>query len=295
MTRFLGILSLRLVVGTLAAFVFCTGCAFVEAATEQTLGEGQIPRFDQEILYPDIDELTGLTAEQVDAIPGFPGTLNNGTFAHLQGAFAITGECRKTLEVPAPEDNEALISIAVTVTNCTPDLRCAEFCEEGFFGMMFEAKVDLLLLTEERANKLQNLLSELTPDAIAQIRLRFFELELFQEDDSGETFVIHDWIEGFELGMENDKGDAIVVLTDEHLPMIDPDDPQRFDIPAAEDYTQDLKERILAAQAVSTTVVQRMRVPQPNLYELVFVGAGLRFDLQPEFVVSVVEVLENQI
>ena len=272
-----------------------TGCAFVEAATEQTIGEGQIPRFDEEILYPAIDDLTGLTADQAGAIPGFPTSLNNATFAHLQGAFAITGECSKTLEIEGPGDNESVVGIEVTVTNCTLDHRCGDLCEEGFFGMMFEARVELLLLTTEQADKLRNLLSELVPSAIAQIRLQFFELELFQTDLDGERFPIHDWIDDFWLGLENDDGDRVVFLDDSHLDVIDPEDPQRFDIDAGADFTIKLKEDVLAAEEVSAFVVQSMRIPQPNLYELVFDGAGLRFDLQPEFVVSVLQVVQSKL
>ncbi len=281
------------VLATAATLV--SGCAFVEAATEQTIGEGQIPRFDEEILYPAIDDLTGLTADQSGSIPGFPTSLNNATFAHLQGAFAITGECSKSLAIEGPEDNEALVGIEVTVTNCTQDLRCAHICEEGFFGMMFEARVELLLLTKEKADKLRNLLSELTPDAIAQIRLQFFELQLFQTDEDGERFEIHDSIDDFWLGLENADGDRVVFLEGSHLDVIDPEDPQRFDIDAAAEFTIKLKDDVLAADEVSAFVVQSMRIPQPNLYELVFDGAGLQFDLQPEFVISVLEVVQSKL
>lgn len=285
---------LRLALGTAIAFVFCTGCAFIEAASEQLIGEGQIPRFDEEILYPSIDELTGMTQDDVAAFPGFPSSLAAGTFAHLQGAFAITGECSKTIEVPL-SDNEALLGIEVTVTNCPADDRCADHCDDGFFGMAFESRVELQLLTQEKADKLRDLLSELTPDAVAQLRLRFYELELFQTDADGDQYPIHDWIEAFSLGMESQSGESIVVLDETMLDRITSEDPQRFDIDGTSAYTQQLKEEVLAGEPVSTFVVQRMRIPQPNLYELVFDGAGLRFDLQPEFVISVLEVVQSKI
>jgi hypothetical protein len=278
-----------------AATIYASGCAFIESATEQTIGAGMIERVSQEIEWPSVDAMTGLDSADTSAIPGFPTSLAQGTFAHLQGVLNISGECSHTEEVDTFGDSEQLEAIDVTVTSCTSGTRCAELCPEGFRGMTFEAAVKLKLLTAEVAAEMKDQLEQLTPESIVQIRFQVHALQLFQNDANGERTAIHPWIEGFELLMGNDDGDEVSIIKQKELETITPETPQRFDVGSASTFTTKLKASILAGQETSAWVIVRMQVPQYNLYEVMFDGAGVDMDIQPEFVISVIEVVKDML
>ena len=46
-------------------------------------------------------------------------------------------------------------------------------------------------------------------------------------------------------------------------------------------------------KATSLRLVQRIRINRPDLYELRFDGAGVFVDVQPELVVSVLQLVKN--
>ena len=88
------LLALALVTGLT---VSCT--ELLEAAGTITFGNPDIPLLEmtqdngQALTWPSVGSLVGLSEDDLAAIPGMPSTLDNGTFAHLQGALRITGEC----------------------------------------------------------------------------------------------------------------------------------------------------------------------------------------------------------
>ncbi len=287
--------SWRALAVVLLASACGTGCAFIESATEQTIGEGQIDALDEQIMWPTVDEMTGLTTEQVASIPGFPTSLNDGTFAHLQGALTLSGDCHVDQEVAGFEDNPQILDLSVGITSCQNDGRCATRCPESWRGMIFKSEVELQLVTPEMAAEIREQLSQLTPDAIVQIRFLVHELELFQEDEAGETQSIHPWIEDFALVLRDEEDNEVTIIRDRDLDSISPETPQRFDVDVESEFTRHLKDGILAGEAVAITVSQGMRVPQYNLYDVKITGAGLELKIQPEIVVSVVEVVKSKI
>lgn len=279
----------------LVSCALISGCAFIESATEQTIGEGQIEALDEQILWPTVDEMVGMTPDQVAAIPGFPSSLNAGTFAHLQGALTLKGDCSVDQSLGGFEDNAQIIDLSVGITSCANDGRCSDRCPADWKGMTFESNVELQLVTPEMAAEIKDQLAQLTPDSIVQIRFLVYELELFQETDTGEIISIHPWIEDFELKLADSDGNEVVIIKDRYLDSIDPETPQRFDVDVDSPFTTSLKENILAGEAVSIIVSQGMRVPQYNLYDVQIAGAGLNVQIQPEIVVSVVEVVKSKI
>ena len=77
-----------------------TSCTeLLEAAGTINIGKDYIPLLEmtqengQALTWPSVGSLVGLGEDDLAAIPGMPTTLDNGTFAHLQGALRITGEC----------------------------------------------------------------------------------------------------------------------------------------------------------------------------------------------------------
>ncbi|MDP6943351.1 MAG: hypothetical protein QF464_04310, partial [Myxococcota bacterium] len=257
-----------------------------------------IEKVSEEISWPSVDELTGLSAEQVDELAqqGFPSSLSAGTFAHLQGALELSGDCALIESLSGFSDNPQLVSLDIEVISCTEDARCADICPDNFYGMTFTATVRLNLIDEAKAQEIKDQLAEISPDAIVQIRFLVYELEFFQElGQSGTKVSIHPWLDDFTLSLGDVDDNQVLVIDYPYLDSITPETPQRFDVDSSTDFTQNLKASILAGQPVDIEVILSMSIAQPDLYEVGIDGAGLDIDIQPEIIVSVIEVVKSKI
>ncbi|MEE2780318.1 MAG: hypothetical protein VYE15_07335 [Myxococcota bacterium] len=300
------------------ALAFVTGLSascteLLEAAGTITFGNPDIPLLEmtkdngQALTWPSVGSLVGLSESELEAIPGMPSTLDNGTFAHLQGALRITGEC--FMDVSAADlgeemaDLEGIEDFRIQITSCSAeDSRCSDRCfvegqEEQFRGMIFSTAVTLEILNEESAAALQEQLEqspvtgEAAADAIVQIRMQFYKLRLYQQITEDEEKVLNDFIEGFGLYLsEPDGTNEVLIVDDASLYTIREESPQRYDVASSSEFTKGLKKQILMAQPTSITVRQEMRIPQPSLYEVSLEGGGLEIKVQPEIVISALSV-----
>jgi len=303
------LLALALVTGLT---VSCT--ELLEAAGTITFGNPDIPLLEmtqdngQALTWPSVGSLVGLSEDDLAAIPGMPSTLDNGTFAHLQGALRITGEC--FMDVSAADLGEDMADLEgsgiedfrIQITSCSAeDSRCSDRCyvgddEEQFRGMIFSTSVTIEILNEESAAALQEQLEqspvtgEAAADAIVQIRMQFYKLRLYQEVAEGQK-VLNDFIEGFGLYLsEPDGTNEVLIVDDASLYTIREESPQRYDVASSSVFTQNLKKQILLAQPTSITVRQEMRISQGDLYEVSLEGGGLEIKVQPEIVISALSV-----
>lgn len=199
-------LAVCLSVGLLVP-VLCGGCAFIEAATEQTISSDQIPPIellrssnieeDTAIRWPSVNELTGMSAEDIETLgeQGFPTDLSNLTFAHLQGALRLSGDCKleQALDglgdtagaaaAPAPADPNAAPAMqgAIKVVSCTED-SCTDEPEcEDFNGMSFAASVTMQLIDPEQAAEIAEQAAIVPSDAIVQVRFLVSRLKFFRD------------------------------------------------------------------------------------------------------------------
>ncbi|GEM_PF-6306532 len=214
-------LQSTLAVASLLAFSL-SGCGFFTSAGELTLSaEQNIPRIKQEILFPDVDKLTGgdlndkIGATDPDTgkplIAGVPTSLKKTTLAHIQGLLALAGQCRRTIEIddidsglggddkkdPKTTDDKKKASspvtkVAVTITNCTGDERCNFICK-GWQGIEIEAGATIEILTETQAKDLATQLAKAggagtknAADALVALRLLIYQLDLFQAADEAQ-------------------------------------------------------------------------------------------------------------
>lgn len=272
------------------------GCAFAESAGQLPIGDPDIPLIQQQFLWPSVDELTGISDQTLSAIPGFPKSLNGGTFAHLQGSMAIAGKCSEVADLDEGL-NEQINYVHVAITSCTGDPRCDDICEGKPYGMSFEAEVNLVLIGEEQAKQIKEQLkdfSEVKSTAIAQMRLQIGELQFFQKVD-GTTENLNHLLGDFSLVLANDDGEEVLIVKHEYLASISPETPQRFDIDSGNPVTQKLKDAIIQGQPTSLSVVLSMAIPQENLYEMGFEGGGVNLQVQPEAVISIVEVAKSKL
>jgi hypothetical protein len=321
------------------------GCGLFESAGEVTLGEGQIPRVEQRLLWPNIDEMTGsalsgrigaTNAAGEPLVGGLPTSLKKGTLAHVQGILALAGDCQRVHQQEVvgeggEGDDGAVSNLTIRVTNCTGDGRCNALCGD-FRGLQIEASVDARLLDAEQAVELKSKLpagTSAAKAAVVQVRMRFFELELFQNDADGNEELVTPRLDDFELILAEAKGtlpgqldgdasgDTVAdpsgavddagaplrvpyagphwakLLQRRYLDAIAPDSPQRFELAMDTPVALALKDQLVAGEPSSLRLVNRIRIARPDLYELRFDGAGIRFDVQPEIVLSLLQLVKS--
>lgn len=297
------------------------GCGFFKAAGELTLAKQEgIPRVAQKIDWPDIDKLTGsnldaqIAATGADGEPlniGIPSSLKKGTLAHVQGLLSLAGDCRRSIagDIETPTATGAdgsktnpIKDIQIHVTNCSGDERCDYACGD-FQGMELEAQVEFQLLNQKQAAELKQQLAAANPenaaDGIVQIRLQFFKLDLYQKAEDGKTNEItSDYIDSFDLmlndawaEMENKDGKETVVLQGGDFKGIDPKRGKRFEVDPASEFIASIKRRVINGEETRFRIILRIRVQKPDLYLMRFDGAGVELDVQPEVVVSVLDVV----
>jgi len=223
----------------------------------------------------------------------------------------------------------------LSVVNCADDPRCADECAgfRGLIlDLSIDAS---FLTTEQAVEVQQAMLEEgldfnVGTDALSQIRLQFHELELYQTDE-GEEISNNNRYFDFRFGarrtvrqmqqlygvtdnpecpgdnlMEEDdvavSPDCIVVVKQKYLDTITPETPQRFDLGSSSLFTQDLKQAVLdkfldpqGTESPSASLWLKFAVSEQQLYELNIEGAGVKLDVQPEFVINVLEVAAGQI
>jgi hypothetical protein len=165
---------------------------------------------------------------------------------------------------------------------------------------------------------------------VSQIRLQFHELELYQIEEGVEVSNNNRYFDfrfgarrtlkqmfelygevgmpscpGDDLMLEEDltiSPDCIVVVQQKYLDRITPENPQRFDLGSSSQFTTDLKQAVLdkfldpvGNESPSATLWLKFAVSEEQLYELNIEGAGVKLDVQPEFVINVLEVAKGQI
>lgn len=277
--------------------------AFLESAFELTFGPGDIERIAFDARFPSVDEMGGLDDEELKELPGYPETLTDGTMAHLQGALTLQGECQKTVVLEEEEADERVSAQRTfSLTTCTGEPRCAPSCVGDLYGMRIDMRVPFELIDETKAAEVKDMLADVSPDSIVQVRLRFFEMSIFhdrtkagEDGTPGERLDMTSLFSKLSLRLENPEGEAVTLLEPGHLPSISAETPQRFDIDSNSDFMDRIKEDLLDAQPITVAVVISMDVTQANLYEIFIDEAGIAVDIQPEFVVSVVEAAKSSL
>lgn len=282
---------------TVLLAVLAQACGFVEAAGEITIGEGQVPRLQYDLQWPKVDDVVGDAVQGADpaAVPGLPKSFEAGTLAHLQGLMTVDGECHRRIEQPAVKAKTGTLkNLVVDVVNCGAAERCVSRCQ-GFAGVKLETRVQLQLVDAKQAAKIQDALADTSPDAIVQIRTRFRELAFYQTE-AGQKVDVGGLFQGFELGVSRPGGaDESVLVEGRYVDSIDPETPQRFELDPKAPFTAAIKRDVVDGKTVWIEIFQRMRVAQPDLYSVRLGGAGVEIDLQPEFVISAIEVAKGQL
>ncbi len=298
----------RVATAAFAALVLmlASGCSFLEAAGEVTLGaKEKIPRVTTDLKWPSANQLLGdalaSSLGTAKAPEGLPSSLSQASLAHIQGLMTIDGECRRSVLVPVVESkvqDTQLRNLHFELINCyDPQQRCIERCA-GFRGMKMEVRIEFQLLNEKNAKTIKQTLSDQTsPDAIAQVRAQFFKLNYFEAKKggaSGEITSITKLFANSELGLASaGGGDDTSIVSQRYIGKISPTTPQRFEIDPKADFTKKTKQAVLSAQTKWIEIYQRIDIPQQNLYAITLGGGGVELDFQPEFVISALAIAKS--
>ncbi len=263
-----------------------SGCGLLDAATDVPFGAGAIPRIEQPLAWPDPDDLV----ESPDPAPtGYPESLDGATLAHLVGAMATAGRCQAITE---SDGNGVLTNLRTTMTACGLAGRCTSTCPADFEGLRVEIEADLELISAADAAKIKGRLASADASSIVQVRLRFFELGPY-EGASDDPVRVSDRLSAFTFGLRDSSGGALDLVDLHHLADIRPETPRRFDLDRRSPLTKRLKEAVLSGDAVRLGLHLEVRVPSPSLYQMRLRPAGVLIDVQPELVISVLDVASS--
>lgn len=280
--------------------VVLSACEFLNSATELTFAEGNVSEIAQEMLYPQLDQLTTLQDEE-NPTPGLPMSLDRSTMAHLVGALSAQGECNKINDL-SPEDREANVRVAqFNLTACMEDDRCTEECADGFYGLKVTSFLETIVLNTEQTKEIRKLLSEDSEEAIVQIRLKFKELAFFQGEEEDRE-IVNRYIRDFEFLFGIPGEEPIQILDQNELEVIERSVYQeggrgfeRYEIPRDSAIAKKMIRQILTGQQVVIQITQNFRVFKPNLYEMDLTPAGIDQVIQPEIIIDAIDAAKSNL
>lgn len=280
------------------------GCSFLEAF-EITYGSDKhkLDRFTTEVGFPGIESLGNLDPGDFGPdIPGAPGSLDDFTLAHLEGALKLTGSCSVTSRAPLDTESGTIDTQRTTIrlTACDGDTRCALLCPGDERGLHVQINVRVRLVSKAKAQSIKKKLASASRDAIRQFRLRFFILESFQQVPIGEggdpvTEPTTSYLDSFALEIWDDAGNSLPLLDRADMERISPETPQRYDLPLDSPLVVQLVDDLLAGNEVWLNLLTTFWIPKDALYTMRVEGAGLRADVQPEMVVSALQSASSQL
>ena len=227
----------------------------------------------------------------------------------------------------------ALSNLAVRVTNCSGDARCEYLCGDfRGLELEAAVEIEVLdeAKAKDLSKELQQANPEAAIEAIVQIRLQFFGLSLYQTGDDDQEQDVTDKIDDMELiltetGVNQSIGEILAaekqmaqakvdasakgeefdaspwgtlpkwvkVLDARYIKDISAKTPRRFEIDPQSDLLKKLGKNIVDGESTRIRLVQRLRIKRPDLYDLRFEGAGVFVDVQPELVVSVLQLVKK--
>jgi hypothetical protein len=274
------------------------GCDFLNTASEITFGAGSLPAMEQQMEYPSVDQLVGLS--ESNEIPGLPNSLNQGTMAHLVGALGVSGECGRSLDLDQGELGSSVTAAEFMLAACTEDQRCSDLCPEDFLGLNARTRLEVIVMQAKQAQEIAQLLSEDSADAIVQVRFQIKALDFYQGEGSSRE-VTNQHIQGFEMLLGTPGVEPVLFLGPQDLSLIresalkakDDKSPikrfERYELPRNHPVTEKIISDILEGNDVIVSVEQRFKINRDSLYDLKLAPAGMYQSLQPEVVINAIE------
>jgi hypothetical protein len=282
---------LLLAASAVAGALATGGCDFVDAASEFTAGAGEVPRITASVSFPSVGRFVANRAGG-EAIPGVTATLNRATFAHLAGLLRLDGTCALDADLDTP--GPPVVDLSARLVLCDPGRPCDDRCPEGFAGVVVDLATTVEVLDEKGAARISGQIDRLSEDAVVQIRMRVHALEL-EGTPPGEASPrdLLPTLSTFEFQLASDTSAPISLVRAEHLDELGPEAPRRFELPRRAPLTAEVKRHLLSAEPFDLQFRFRFAFPASALYAVTPGDMTWRFDVQPEFVLSVLEAVEG--
>jgi hypothetical protein len=218
------------------------------------------------------------------------------------------------------------------VTNCgDPKNRCTEWCKNAdgtpFQGMRLEMRIEFVLLDKAKAASLKKELGSASnldtenADPIKAIRFKFSKLQFYQVNatkvpagqktckttsdcPSPQRCMTNKCMETTEENVNRfftamqfgaaspGGGDETPIVRGRYLNKISLKTPQVFALNPFSEFTKKLKKKVLGAEESSVEMYVKIAIRQQDLYSIKLGNSGIDLALQPELVVSAVEVIK---
>ncbi len=277
------------------------GCAFVESATELTFSEDSLPAVEEHALMTvsEINEQlesssssagVSLTVSESSTWADLRDTLcNAAAYGGLDGPKLVFD---RTPSVP----NLTNLELVVEVDHPGGDAPCT------LGGIHISVMVDFIPFTTDQAQNVRDSLNtdvEELEDAILQMRFRFDALGLMVGDRSDESIVNdrNELLDHFlvELSDETIEEDEATPFPDAALDLvpffllrtIQPNNPQRFELPKAHPVTASLIDAIVNPGSKALKLHLDTRIDPTQLERIPVDNSGIAIDFQFEVVISV--------
>lgn len=272
-------------------------CTFLEGF-EITWGAGKykIARVTTELSIPDLADLGTLSdAELAGQVVGLPADRSDLTLAHVQGALRLAGECALsgTLRQGISSGRVDAEGSIFTLADCAADGRCESACPPGPAGLELTADVRVQFVSEKKSQDIKKKLAQASPDAIRQMRLRFFTFQPFQRvggtDDAPVREATTAWFRDLTLQIGDGQGAVEPLLTVADIAGISPDTPQRYDLPMDGPVVKAIIAGLMEGKEIWLVLSLRARIPEEALYRLRVEGSGVAVDVQPELVIRAID------
>jgi hypothetical protein len=280
----------RIAAAALAAVV-ATACDFVDAASELTAGEGEVPRITASVSFPSVGRFVA-SRPGGEAVGGVTASLDRATLAHLAGLLRLDGTC--TLDAALEPPGPPVVDLKARIVLCDPGRTCDGLCPEGFTGALVDLATTVNVLDEQGAGSLSGQLDRVSDDAIVQIRMRVHELRLEgRGPDAASPRDLMPLLSAFEFQVATTASPPVTLVGAEHLEEFAGGAARRFELPSRAPLTAEIEGHLLSAEPFDLEFRFRFAFPSSALFGVTPGTARWRFDVQPEFVLSVLEAVEG--
>jgi len=269
-----------------------SACDFVDAASELTAGGGEVPRITASVSFPPVDRLVANRPGGKERGTDLTGSLDHATLAHLAGVLRLDGTCALDAALDAP--GPPVVDLSARIVLCDPGRTCEDRCPEGFIGLLVELATTINVLDEKAAVRLSGLIDRVSEDAIVQIRMRVHELSLEGPGLDGATARdLLPLLSGFEFQIATRASPPVSLVRAEHLAEFAGGATRRFELPSRAPLNAEIEGHLLSAEPFDLEFRFRFAFPSSALYGVTPGRTRWQFDVQPEFVLSVLKAVEG--
>lgn len=271
-----------------ASMAALTGCAFFESAGEITIGDGQINGLTLDFQLPDYDRFVAAQAEILDGADGIAEgrSVRNASLAHILGIVTLAGHCQRTFTQTGKEKFGAVSDLHVRLTACPSGGSCDHLCG-GKRGVLIDVQVEVLALDDETSRDLKAKVQQRVEDTLVGLRLRFDLVQPYRIDDDGKRQSLLHLVNALGAGVSDIGGERTEILGKLHRDQLLRGEPVRALFDPSSPITKNIVTSVENGEKVTFRLDASLHITPSDAYEWPIFSSGVRLQVQPEFVISV--------